>query len=144
MQYDDKSVVPASLQYRDRGFMYFPDQALIPFIKAADNKIKKFANSDGIREHGRNIARVATEQARMDESLNSLHAVSLNIGLRATISLRGKPNNRLEGHARSTETLYTGKAPQNPRSPLTTPSPKRYELFIAIPRSGGAYTAAYY
>lgn len=72
MQCDDKSVVPASLQYRDRGFMYFPDQALIPFIKAADNKIKKFANSDGIREHGRNIARVATEQARMDESLKKL------------------------------------------------------------------------
>ena len=75
--------------------------------------------------------------------LNSLRAVSLNIGLRATISLRGKPN-RLEEHARSTETLYTGKTLQNPRSPLTTPSLKRYELFIAIPRSGGAYTAAYY
>jgi len=52
--------------------MYFPDQALIPFIKAADNKIKKFANSDGIREHGRNIAGTATEQARMDKSLKKL------------------------------------------------------------------------
>ena len=27
--------------------------------------------------------------------INSLRAVSLNIGLRATTSLRGKPNNRL-------------------------------------------------
>ena len=52
--------------------MYFPDQALIPFIKAVDNKIKKILNSDGIREHGSNIVEVATEQARMDKSLKKL------------------------------------------------------------------------
>ena len=72
MQCDDKSVVPTSPQYRDGGFMYFPDQALIPFIKAVDNKIKKVANSKGIREHGRNIVDVATELARMDKSLKKL------------------------------------------------------------------------
>ena len=76
--------------------------------------------------------------------VNLLHVVSLNIGLHATISLHGKPNNRLEGHACHTETLYTGKAPQNPRSSLTTPSLKHYELFIAISHSGGTNTAAYY
>ena len=31
----------------------------------------------------------------MNALFNSLRAVSLNIGLRATTSLRGKPNNRL-------------------------------------------------
>ena len=39
MECKDKSVIPASLQYRDRGFMYFPDQSFIPFIKAVDSKV---------------------------------------------------------------------------------------------------------
>jgi hypothetical protein len=38
MECKDKSVIPASLQYRDRGCMYFPDQS---FIKAVDNKVRQ-------------------------------------------------------------------------------------------------------
>ena len=45
-----KAMVPTKalfLQYRDSGFMYFPDQALIPFIKAVDDKVKEVANKKG-------------------------------------------------------------------------------------------------
>ena len=43
-----QSIIPPSLQYRDNGFMYFPDEALIPFIKAVDNKVKEVANKKGV------------------------------------------------------------------------------------------------
>lgn len=45
----DKTSIPASLKYRDRGFMYFPDLMFIPFIKAVDNKVRTIANNDGIQ-----------------------------------------------------------------------------------------------
>ena len=40
MECKDKSVIPASLKYRDRGFMYFPDPSFIAFIKAIDDKVR--------------------------------------------------------------------------------------------------------
>ena len=52
MECPDKSIIPASLQYRDKGFMYFPDQALILFIKAVDDKVKEIANKKRVQEHG--------------------------------------------------------------------------------------------
>ena len=45
----DKSIIPPSLQYRDNGFIYFPDEALIPFIKAVDDKVKQVANKKEYR-----------------------------------------------------------------------------------------------
>jgi hypothetical protein len=47
MECPDKSIIPASLQYRDKGFMYFPDQALIPFIKAVDDKGQRGCQQEG-------------------------------------------------------------------------------------------------
>ena len=69
MECKDKSVIPASLQYCDRGFMYFPDQSFIPFIKAVDSKVRSIANSDGIKKHGKNIIAVASEGVKQDRSL---------------------------------------------------------------------------
>lgn len=48
--------------------MYFPDQALIPFIKAVDDKVKQFANKKVIQEHGENIVQVTTDKVRTDTS----------------------------------------------------------------------------
>ena len=41
-----------------------------------------------------------------------MYAGSLNIGLCALISVRGKPINRLVGHACHAVTIYAGKVPQ--------------------------------
>ena len=57
----DKSHVPALLQYRDRGYMYFPDCPFIPFIKSVDIRVKSVANEDGIKQHGKHIIEIATE-----------------------------------------------------------------------------------
>ena len=71
MECPDKSVIPASLQYRDKGFMYFPDQVLIPFIKAVDDKVKEVANKKGVQEHGENIVQVTTDKVRADASFKT-------------------------------------------------------------------------
>ena len=69
MQTMDKSHVPASLQYRDRGFMYFPDRPFLPFIKAVDQTVKSIANEEGIKHHGKHIVEVATQKVRSDDKL---------------------------------------------------------------------------
>ena len=56
----NKSIIPPSLQYRDNGFMYCPDEALIPFIKVVDDKVKVI-NKKGVQEHGGNIVQVTIE-----------------------------------------------------------------------------------
>ena len=68
----DKTVIPASLQYRDRGFIYFPDENFLPFIKKVDEKIRKIANWDGIEQHGQKIIEVATNQIQSDSLLRTL------------------------------------------------------------------------
>lgn len=65
----DKSVIPPSLQYWDRGFMYFPDPMFMTFIKAVDNKVRFVANNNGIKKHGKQIIEVATHQIVSDSSL---------------------------------------------------------------------------
>ena len=74
MECKDKSIIPSSLQYRDRGFMYFPDPSFIPFIKAVDDKVRSIANSDNnvIKNHGSNIIAVASEIVKADSSLPKL------------------------------------------------------------------------
>ena len=53
MLYFNKSIIPPSLKYRDRGNMYFPSQNTIPFIKAADDLVRQIANNDGMKKHGK-------------------------------------------------------------------------------------------
>ena len=54
----DKSDIPDYLQYRDRGFMYFPHKVFIPFLKKVDQNIKKVINSSSLDEHGDAIIKV--------------------------------------------------------------------------------------
>ena len=50
----DKTKLPQYLRYRDRGFMYFPDVAFIPFLRSVDETVKEMIdvntllNDDGI------------------------------------------------------------------------------------------------
>ena len=54
----DKSTIPAYLQYRDKGFMYFPDIAFIPFFRAVDDCVKKVVNEKGLKENGDELIKV--------------------------------------------------------------------------------------
>ena len=77
MQCTDKSVVPASLQYRDRGFMYFPKQEFIPFIRAVDQCVCQVANKDEMQKVGKNLIEVATEKVKNDSELKKIYTETI-------------------------------------------------------------------
>jgi hypothetical protein len=77
MQCVDKSVVPASLQYRDRGFMYFPKQEFIPFIRAVDQCVLQVANKDEMQKVGRHLIEVATEKVKNNSELRETYTKTL-------------------------------------------------------------------
>lgn len=54
----DKSVIPASLQYRDKGHV-FSRSIISPFLKAIDNCILKVTNLQSLEKHGKNLVEVA-------------------------------------------------------------------------------------
>ena len=77
MECHNKTVIPPSLQYRDRGFMYFPDPAFITFIKAVDNKVRTIVNDGGIKQHGKNIIAIASDKIRADKTFPGLFTTIL-------------------------------------------------------------------
>ena len=79
----DKSVIPASLQYRDRGHMYFPDPLFLPFLKAVDNCILEVTNPQSFEKHGKNLVEVAMtrlkEKTELRERFENLLTQKLKI-----------------------------------------------------------------
>ena len=41
MKLKDKSTIPAYLSYHDRGFLYFPDTGLLPFLHKFNDTLKR-------------------------------------------------------------------------------------------------------
>ena len=58
MNIKDKSVLPQYLQYRDRGFMYFPDVSFIPFLRTVDEIVKKCVNMNTLEQDGIDVIKV--------------------------------------------------------------------------------------
>ena len=58
MKMKDKSTIPAYLSYRDRVFLYFPDNSLIPFLHNFDDTLKEVVNEEGFRKHGDHLVKV--------------------------------------------------------------------------------------
>ena len=54
----DKTNIPDYLKYRDRGYMYFPDQVFICFLRDLDSAIKEIVNADGLQQEGDNLIKV--------------------------------------------------------------------------------------
>ena len=69
MRMVDKSSLPPSLSYRDQGGMYFPDLALLPFIKSVDTCVHENANDVGFKRCGKNLVTVVTERVQRNELL---------------------------------------------------------------------------
>ena len=55
----EKSGLPQYLKYRDRGYMYTPDVAFIPFFRAIDQCIKEVVNEKGLQDHGDQLVKVS-------------------------------------------------------------------------------------
>ena len=53
-----KSHIPEYLQYRDRGYMYFPTECFLPFLRAVDTCVRKYANPACYQCHGSHIVEV--------------------------------------------------------------------------------------
>ena len=58
MNVKDKSCIPGYLQYRDRGFMYFPDPVFILYLREVDSILKEVVNLKGLNEHGDELIKV--------------------------------------------------------------------------------------
>ena len=58
MKMKDKSSIPEYLQFRDKGYMYFPESSLIPFFRKFDGVLKQVVNDDGFRKHGDSLIKV--------------------------------------------------------------------------------------
>ena len=62
MKIKDKSGIPDYLRYRDKGFMYFPDSSLVPFLRNFDSILKEIVNEEGLRKHGDNLIKVCIKR----------------------------------------------------------------------------------
>lgn len=58
MKIKDKSSIPGYLQYRDKGYMYFPQSSLIPFFRNFDGVLTEVVNEVGFRKHGDDLIKV--------------------------------------------------------------------------------------
>ena len=54
----DKSSIPAYLKFRDRGYMYFPHNRFLPFLRNLDTLIKTVVNDEGFTQHGDELIKV--------------------------------------------------------------------------------------
>ena len=62
MKIKDKSSIPDYLRYRDKGFMYFPDNSLVPFLRNFDSILKEIVNEEGLRKHGDNLIKACIKR----------------------------------------------------------------------------------
>ena len=69
MRMTDKSDLPTSLAYRDKGGMYFPDKMLLPFVRSLDNCVRENANKEGFQRYGKNLVKVVSEQVSHNQLL---------------------------------------------------------------------------
>ena len=57
----DKGKVPNYLQYRDKGFMYFPREELVPFLQEVDVAVKSVCNESGFKKYGASLVQETTK-----------------------------------------------------------------------------------
>ena len=58
----DKSHIPEELKYRDRGFMYFPSQEFLSFLRGVDNCVMENANDSTFEKYGPEMIDVVVKQ----------------------------------------------------------------------------------
>ena len=51
----DKEKIPKYLKYRDKGFMYFPCEEVMPFLQEVDAAVKTVCNEEGFRKYGKSL-----------------------------------------------------------------------------------------
>ena len=64
---DKKVYLPEYLQYRDEGYMYFPCQELLPFLKALDLRVKEITNDSNFTKEGCSLLSGILEKVEDDD-----------------------------------------------------------------------------
>ena len=64
---DKKVYLPEYLQYRDEGYMYFPCQELLPFLKALDLRVKEITNDSNFTKQGCSLLSGILEKVEDDD-----------------------------------------------------------------------------
>ena len=57
----DKGKVPSYLKYRDEGYMYFPQEELVPFLQEVDATVETVWNDKGFHKHGASLVLETTK-----------------------------------------------------------------------------------
>ena len=65
----DKAHVPPELQYRDQGFMYFPCEEFLTFLKELDACVLENANQTSLKRYGARLVEIATQQLKANIEL---------------------------------------------------------------------------
>ena len=69
IQCDNKSHIPYELQYRDRGYMYFPAREFLDFIKSIDGIVTENANEVTFQKYGSQMIEVVAKQLEATQEL---------------------------------------------------------------------------
>lgn len=95
----DKTHIPPELQYRDRGFMYFPTEEFIGFLRAVDVCVKENANVKALERYGSKLVEITTQQVRANQELE----VTFNSLISSKLALTG---DNIEVYAMELASVY--------------------------------------
>lgn len=69
----DKTHIPSELQYRDRGFTYFPAEEFVGFLRQVDTCVMENANERALERYGSKLVEITTQQLRANRDLENMH-----------------------------------------------------------------------
>jgi len=80
----NKENVPKYLQYRDKGFMYFPCDKLLPFLQELDKTVKTCCNEEGFRKYGKLLLQETVKLVKSKTNLKESFSAVLTSCLEST------------------------------------------------------------
>ena len=66
---DNKSAVPGEFRYWDRGYMHFPCEKFLSFLRELDTCVMENANEHNLRRYGHQVVEVAVKQVEATQEL---------------------------------------------------------------------------
>lgn len=78
----DKAMIPQYLKYRDNGFMYFPCDELLPFLKTLDTTVKAVCNEREFQRQGQKLiqetVKLVNSKSQLKEQFKEILLKRLN------------------------------------------------------------------
>ena len=84
----NKEHVPKYLQYRDRGYMYFPCEEVLPFLQEVDRTVKTCCNEEGFRKYGKLLVQETVKRVHSEAKHKELFSAVLTSRFESTESFQ--------------------------------------------------------